>query len=244
MSSLVDFISAASDGPDAKNNGFVPPPEADLDEESGRSSTSRDSGGSSAGKFLPADATLQGLVAHNFPQAQLPREGEPVETALDRNPDVWLYRKRTMALLRRYMRYSVETGRLPSIVGREMFRTRLSHYTVSTFEDRVIFVRDVERCLERLHKFDQQIIAKIVLQDHSHASAAFILNCTRRTILRRLPEVLDVLSEAFLEARLLEPLPVQTRNVLMAIEEDKGEANDGGEDEGEDEGEEEGEAPQ
>ena len=35
-----------------------------------------------------------------------------------------IYRARTVAMLRRYMRYSIETGRLPSILGREFFERR------------------------------------------------------------------------------------------------------------------------
>jgi hypothetical protein len=37
------------------------------------------------------------------------------------NPDLWLYRDRTVALLRRYMRISIEVGRMPSLLGREFF---------------------------------------------------------------------------------------------------------------------------
>jgi len=51
------------------------------------------------------------------------------------------YRGRTVAMLRRYMRYSIETGRLPSLLGREFFRAKVTSYTVVTFEDRVIFVQ-------------------------------------------------------------------------------------------------------
>jgi hypothetical protein len=46
--------------------------------------------------------------------------------------DLWLYRDRTVGLLRRYMRLSVEVGRLPSLLGREFFRTRVTSYRVST----------------------------------------------------------------------------------------------------------------
>src|SRR5689334_1903147 len=35
-----------------------------------------------------------------------------------------IYRGRTVAMLRRYMRYSIETGRLPSLLGREFFRAK------------------------------------------------------------------------------------------------------------------------
>jgi len=39
-------------------------------------------------------------------------------------PDLWLYRDRTSALLRRYLRLAVEVGRLPTLLGREFFRAR------------------------------------------------------------------------------------------------------------------------
>ncbi|MGA7909837.1 MAG: sigma factor-like helix-turn-helix DNA-binding protein [Candidatus Sulfotelmatobacter sp.] len=197
MSGGVHWIAAEFDGKDARNGQVSP--QIGTDRGLDRSASDR-----TVGKFSSLDFSPQDLPAHNFPAGATPApEAEPRESALDRNPDIWLYRKRTASLLRRYMRYSVETRRLPSIVGREMFRTRLTHYTVTTFEDRVIFVRDVERCLERLNQFDQQIIALVVLQDHSHERAAAILGIKRRTLERRLFEVLDELSEAFLEDGLL-----------------------------------------
>jgi hypothetical protein len=64
------------------------------------------------------------------------------------SPDLWLYRQRTVALLRRYLRLSIEVVRTPSLLGREFFRTRVTPYGASTFEDSVIFVHDVERNLE------------------------------------------------------------------------------------------------
>jgi len=41
----------------------------------------------------------------------------------DSGGDLWLYREQTVKMLRRYMRLSVEVGRLPSLLGREFFRT-------------------------------------------------------------------------------------------------------------------------
>ena len=88
-----------------------------------------------------------------------------------------------------------------------MFRAKITTYTTTTFEDRVIFVHDVEVCLERLAPFDQKIIARIILQEYDHERAARALHCTRKTIERRLPQILDELSEVFLEVRMLVPLP-------------------------------------
>ena len=123
------------------------------------------------------------------------------------DPDLWLYRDRTLGLLRRYNRISVEVGRLPSLLGREFFRTRVTSYRAGTFEDAVIFVHDVARGLDRLDAFDHKLIAKIVLQDYTHHETARLLGCWRRTVGRRFPEALDRLTDIFLEAGLLVRLP-------------------------------------
>ena len=136
----------------------------------------------------------------------------PNEEFTGHNPDLWLYRDRTIGMLRRYMRLSIEVGRLPSLLGREFFRTRVTSYTVSTFEDAVIFVHDVERILDRLDGFDKKLIGRIVLQDYSQDETARLLNCGRRTVVRRFPEAVDRISDSFLEGGLLTPLPKTTSN--------------------------------
>jgi hypothetical protein len=126
---------------------------------------------------------------------------------LGRDPDLWLYRERTVALLKRYGRLAVEVGRLPSLLGREFFRTRVTPYHVFTFEDAVIFVHDVESSLAKLDVFAQALIATIVFQEYTQDEAADVLRCWRRTVGRRFPEVLDELSEIFLNGGLLRRLP-------------------------------------
>src|SRR3954467_10186314 len=113
------------------------------------------------------------------------------------------YHDRTIALLRRYFRMSLEIGRMPSILGREVFRARVTSYRVHTFEDAVIFVHDVERCVEQLEPFSRQLIARVILQDYSYEQAASLLGCARMTVYRLLPLALDRLSEIFLRAKLL-----------------------------------------
>lgn len=157
----------------------------------------------------PMSAPWQELPAHSFPTLAPIAGGAELEERedWDRDPDLWLYRRKTTSLLRRYMQWSLEAGRLPSLLGRELFRAKISAYTATTFEARVIFLHDTERCLSRLKGFDGQIIARIVLQEYDHDAAARILQCDRKTIERRLPELIDELSEAFLKADLLERLP-------------------------------------
>ena len=117
-----------------------------------------------------------------------------------------IYRRRTVAMLRRYMRYSIETGRLPSLLGREFFRAKVTSYTVVTFEDRIIFVHDMETCLERLDEFSRQLIARHILQEHDQLATARLLHCTERTVRRLTPFALDQMSDILLEMGLMERL--------------------------------------
>lgn len=118
------------------------------------------------------------------------------------------YRDRTIALLRRYFMLSIETGRLPSLLGREFFRAKCSSYRLVTFEDAVIFVHDIEHCLDRLDHFERQILARIVLQGHSEGQTAWFLHTDRRTIERRYPEALDSLAEVLLTVGMMTLLPM------------------------------------
>jgi hypothetical protein len=199
MSGYVDWIGAAADENDRKD--AVNSPESFAQGQSDEPSLD---------ESLPGREPWQELPSH-FPARQAFDEAQLEEDPLDRNPDLWLYRKRTVGLLRRYWRFSLETGRLPSFVGREFFRAKVTYYTATTFEDRVIFVRDVEKSLDRLEYWDQQLIARIILQEHSQEQAARILHWGLRTVERRLPQVLDLLSEDFLRVGLLAAAPSKRR---------------------------------
>jgi hypothetical protein len=198
MSGFVDWIGAAADENDPKDAVNSPESFAQGDEPS-------------LDETLPGGEPWQELPSHTFPARQAFDEAQLEEDPLDRNPDLWLYRKRTVSLLRRYWRFSLETGRLPSFVGREFFRAKVTYYTATTFEDRVIFVRDVEKSLDRLEYWDQQLIARIILQEHSQEQAARILHWGLRTVERRLPQALDLLSEDFLRVGLLAVAPPKGR---------------------------------
>lgn len=117
--------------------------------------------------------------------------------------DMWPYRDRTVALLRRYARASVEVGRLPSLLGRECFRAKVSSYPMTSFEDIVIFVHDMENVLLQLNPFQQRLIAMNVLEDYSLREVARLLPCPLRTLEREVPDTLDVLSLALLESGLI-----------------------------------------
>ncbi len=136
---------------------------------------------------------------------------EPVVSAPKRlvsrlAPELAFYRKYTEGLLRRYLKLSMEAGRAPSLLGREMFRGKVTHYRVQCFDDVVIFVHDVEQCLKLLDRDQNLLITRIALQEYTQVEAAEMLHLPVRTLIRRYEYALDRLTRVFLERRLLEPL--------------------------------------
>jgi len=123
-------------------------------------------------------------------------------------PEVELafYRKYTEAMLRRYLRLSMQCGRVPSLLGRELFRGNVTRYPMHTFEDSVIFCHDMEKRLERLEGIDRQLIKRIGLQQYSQGEAAGVLGISLRHTTRLYGVALDRLTAMLLEDRLLEPL--------------------------------------
>jgi len=215
--------------------------EADEDPEHGRPEASRPSqpDADTGQRKPPRRAELHGgdviggrvgreqeIRAHQFPSApvELPKPpgfvpSQPAPGGLQygseyEDPERRVYRRRTVAMLRRYMKYSIETGRLPSVLGQEFFRAKVTSYTVATFEDRVIFVHDMETCLARLDEFSLQLIGRHILQEHDHEGTARLLGCNEKTVRRLVPMVLDQLCEILLDAGLMESLDPDRKKIL------------------------------
>jgi hypothetical protein len=119
-------------------------------------------------------------------------------------PQTAFYRTYTEAMLRRYGVLSLESGRVPSLLGREMFRGKVTHYRVHAFDDVVIFVHDVERCIRELTPDQQRLIVRIGVQEYTFAETAAMLRLSLRSVQRRYFEAVDELTSTFLERRLLE----------------------------------------
>ena len=121
--------------------------------------------------------------------------------------DLWPYRARTMALLRRYARASVEVGRLPSLLGREFFRSRVTSYSMRNFEDTMVFVADMEHTLEKLGALDKKLVAMSALEEYTISEISRTIGRSERTVERLLREAIDQLSKSLLVRGLLERLP-------------------------------------
>lgn len=114
------------------------------------------------------------------------------------------YRGRTIALLLKYFRMSVELGHLPSLFGREFFRSNVSSYATHSFEDSAIFVLDMERVLAKLSIESQEILARIVFQQYTYDEAATLLGIGRRTLVRKVAVALDSCTRVLLDGGLME----------------------------------------
>ncbi|HTV15521.1 MAG TPA: hypothetical protein VME68_12450 [Acidobacteriaceae bacterium] len=124
------------------------------------------------------------------------------------------YRRHTVALLRRYLRISMEVGRAPCILGNVVFRGRVSSYRMTTFEDLMIFIFDVEKCLKQLDHASQTVIAHMALEDYTILETAMITRDSERSVSRIYNQALDRLTRQFLDSGLLDPEQGQQKAVL------------------------------
>jgi hypothetical protein len=113
------------------------------------------------------------------------------------------YRKYTEALLRRYLRLAMQAGRVPSLMGREIFRGNVTHYRARGLEDVVIFCHDMERRLEKLSEREKDFIKRIAFQRYSQDEAAAMFRLPRQTCQFQYNQAIDHLTELLLEAGLL-----------------------------------------
>jgi hypothetical protein len=113
------------------------------------------------------------------------------------------YRKHTESMLRRYLYASMQVGRAPSILSEPIARGWASSRPVRTFEDAVIFVLDIENCLDQMGELDRQLLSRIVLQEYTQPEAAVLLGMSTRTVSYKFPQALDRLTRKLLDTGLL-----------------------------------------
>jgi hypothetical protein len=121
-------------------------------------------------------------------------------------PGLIFYRKYTEGLLRRYMKMSMEKGRVPSLLGRELFRGNVSSCKVNAFDDVVIFVHDVGQCVQQLDPGLRHLVRRIALEEYTQPETAAMLGIGLRTVTRRYAEAIDKLTRLLLDRKLLEPM--------------------------------------
>ncbi len=113
------------------------------------------------------------------------------------------YRKYTEVMLRRYQRLSMRSGRMPSCLGQDVFRGRTSTYKIHSFEDSVIFVYDMDRCLTMMDSFEHELLMRVAVQEYTQGEAAELLGVSLRTVVRRYANALDCLTGILLDRKLM-----------------------------------------
>jgi hypothetical protein len=136
-------------------------------------------------------------------QAEMIRPAKPKATPQRPAASLAFYRKHTESLLRRYLYASMQVGRAPSILSDPIARGWASSRPIRTFEDAVIFVLDVEKCLSQLGSLDRDLLSRVVLQEYTQAEAATLLGMSVRAVSYKFPAALDRLTEKLLDASLL-----------------------------------------
>ena len=132
-------------------------------------------------------------------QAGKPTNAPPAEPLIT----LAFYRKHTESMLRRYLYASMQVGRAPSILGDPVARGWASSRPVRTFEDAVIFVLDVEKCLNQLGPLDRKMLSRVILQEYTQAETAAMLGMSVRSISSKFPQAMDRLTEKLLATGLL-----------------------------------------
>lgn len=188
-------------------------------------------GGSAAGGLAGGQLThaVTGNLAHAV--AVMQAVGEPVlvqrETTQTRpglrvviTPETAFYRKYMEGMLRRYGVMKLQKGRVPSLLGRELFRGKVTSYKVHGFDDVVIFVHDVEQCLKLLDAEQQGLVYRVAVQEYTFGEAAAMLKWSLRSTKRRYNEAVDELTAIFQKRGLMEKVPgLKNRNSCQEGEE-------------------------
>ena len=130
----------------------------------------------------------------------VPRTQRTVEPGLE------FYRKYTEGLLRRYMKLSMQCGRVTSLLGRELFQGKVTSCKVHGFDDVVIFVHDVGKCMAELDPGLRHLVRRIALEEYTQPETAAMLGIGLRTVTRRYAEAIDKLTRLLLDKKMLEPM--------------------------------------
>lgn len=135
---------------------------------------------------------------------KVPRNRPPAQAvAFDPEPETVCYRGQTLAIVRRFFEMSCQLGRLPSILGREFFRAKVSHHAIPSFEDQALFSHDVRQSLTKLDEQDMEVLTLVGLYDLNLDEAARLLGCSPGYLSQRFAEAVARLTQIFLDSGVL-----------------------------------------
>jgi DNA-directed RNA polymerase specialized sigma24 family protein len=137
--------------------------------------------------------------------------------AFDPDPETICYRGQTLAIVRHFFEMSCQLGRLPSILGREFFRAKVSHHAVPSFEDQALFAHDVRQSLSKLDDEGLRVITLIGLYGLTYDVAGEMLHRSAGCVGLRYMEALARLTQIFLDAGVLRRERPDRRQAQMTV---------------------------
>jgi hypothetical protein len=117
--------------------------------------------------------------------------------------DVFYLRAHTHGMLRRYLYASMQPCRIACTLNSPIGRGWVSSRPIRTFEDTIIFIFDMEKCIKSLPSLDRDLLDKIVIQEYTQSEAAQLLGMGTRTISYKFTAALDRLTAKLIEAEIL-----------------------------------------
>jgi predicted DNA-binding protein (UPF0251 family) len=135
--------------------------------------------------------------------------------AFDPEPETVCYRGQALAIVRHFFEMSCQLGRLPSILGREFFRAKVSHHAIPSFEDQALFSHDIRQSLMKLDEDEMQVLTLVGLYDLNLDEAAEILHWSTGYISQRFAQALSRLTQILLDNGLLRRDRPDRRQVQM-----------------------------
>jgi DNA-directed RNA polymerase specialized sigma24 family protein len=111
-------------------------------------------------------------------------------------------RSYTRTLIRRYLYARYQAARVYSSMGRRL-GGRASCRPIRTFEDALVFVIDMDRCLDSLNSLDRDLVRRVLIQDYTEAEAAVLFGMSARSVAYKLPAAIDRLTQRLIHSGLL-----------------------------------------
>lgn len=136
------------------------------------------------------------------PSLSRPARGKDEQTE-PKEIDLYFLRAHTHGLLRRFLYASFQPCRVGSVLRDPVGRGWVSSRPILTFEDALIFVHDMERCLKTLPSLDRDILTRCVLQEYTQPEAAVLLGMSARTISYKYAAAMDRLTAKLIEDEIL-----------------------------------------
>ena len=111
----------------------------------------------------------------------------------------------TRTMIRRYVAARYQAARIFSCLDASRFSGagRASFRPIRTFEDALVFVIDMDRCMESLSPIDLELLNRTMIQEYTESETACLMGMSARTVSTKAQVALDRLTQRLIDCGLL-----------------------------------------